>query len=183
VKCSETLYADIAKHGGRPLVWKTGHSLIKAKMKEERALLAGEMSGHMFFADRWPGFDDAIYATVRLVEIVASEGKTLRELLADVPETFATPEIRVDCPDALKFAVVAAVVAHYRAERPVLDIDGGRFDFGDGAWGLCRASNTQPVLVLRFEARTPERRDEIRREVEGVVAAAIGRATEAGGRP
>ncbi|WP_153821633.1 phosphomannomutase/phosphoglucomutase [Polyangium spumosum] len=180
VKCSETLYADIEKHGGRPLVWKTGHSLIKAKMKEERALLAGEMSGHMFFADRWPGFDDAIYATVRLVEIVAAEGKTLRELLADVPETFATPEIRVDCPDAIKFAVVARVVEHYRAERPVLDIDGGRFDFGEGAWGLCRASNTQPVLVLRFEARTPERRDEIRREVEGVVAAAIGRAAKAG---
>ncbi|TKD13194.1 phosphomannomutase/phosphoglucomutase [Polyangium fumosum] len=183
VKCSETLYADIEKHGGRPLVWKTGHSLIKTKMKEEHALLAGEMSGHMFFADRWPGFDDAVYATVRLVEIVASEGKTLRELLADVPPTFATPEIRVDCPDALKFSVVADVVAHYRGKRPVLDIDGGRFDFGEGAWGLCRASNTQPVLVLRFEAATPERRDEIRREVEGVVADAIRRAAEAGGRP
>jgi len=173
VKCSETLYADIAQKGGRPLVWKTGHSLIKTKMKEERALLAGEMSGHMFFADRWPGFDDAIYATVRLVEIVAAEGKTLRELLADVPETFATPEIRVDCPDAIKFAVVREVVAHYKGKRPVLDIDGGRIDFGDGAWGLCRASNTQPVLVLRFEARSVARRDEVQAEVEGVVKAAI----------
>lgn len=176
VKCSETLYADIAQKGGRPLVWKTGHSLIKTKMKEERALLAGEMSGHMFFADRWPGFDDAIYAAVRLVEIVAAEGKTLRELLADVPATFATPEIRVDCPDAIKFDVVREVVAHYKGSRPVLDIDGGRVDFGDGAWGLCRASNTQPVLVLRFEARSVARRDEVQAEVEGVVKAAIARA-------
>jgi phosphomannomutase / phosphoglucomutase len=178
VKCSETLYADIAARGGRPIVWKTGHSLIKTKMKEERALLAGEMSGHMFFADRWPGFDDAVYATVRLVEIVAESGKTLRELLSDVPPTFATPEIRVDCPDAIKFAVVADVVAHYRGKRPVLDIDGGRVDFDGGAWGLCRASNTQPVLVLRFEARTEERLAEVRREVEGVVEGAIRRALE-----
>ncbi len=103
VKCSETLYADIEQHGGRPLMWKTGHSLIKTKMKQENALLGGEMSGHMFFADRWPGFDDAVYATVRLLEIVTREGKSLRELLADVPVTFATPEIRVDCPDALQF--------------------------------------------------------------------------------
>jgi len=173
VKCSETLYADVAAQGGRPIVWKTGHSLIKTKMKEEGALLAGEMSGHMFFADRWPGFDDAIYAAVRLLEIVGAEGRTLRELLADVPQTFATPEIRVDCPDALKFGVVSRVVAHYRGRYPVLDIDGGRFDFGDGAWGLCRASNTQPVLVLRFEARSVERLEAIRREVEGVVAEAV----------
>jgi phosphomannomutase/phosphoglucomutase len=173
VKCSGTLYADIAAKGGRPVVWKTGHSLIKTKMKEEGALLAGEMSGHMFFADRWPGFDDAVYATVRLLEIVAAEGRTLGELLADVPETFATPEIRVDCPDALKFGVVGRVVEHYRGKVPVLDIDGGRFDFGDGAWGLCRASNTQPVLVLRFEARSLERLDAIRSEVEGVVACAV----------
>ncbi len=173
VKCSETLYADIAKHGGRPLVWKTGHSLIKSKMKEEHALLAGEMSGHMFFADRWLGFDDAIYATVRLVEIIVAEGKTLRELLADVPPTFATPEIRVDCPDEIKFDVVARVVAHYKRSRRVLDIDGGRVDFGEGAWGLCRASNTQPVLVLRFEAATTSRLEAIRAEVESVVAEAI----------
>ncbi len=181
VKCSETLYADIAKHGGRPLVWKTGHSLIKAKMKEEQAKLAGEMSGHMFFADRWLGFDDAIYATVRLVEIIASEGKTLSQLLADVPKTFATPEIRVDCPDDIKFQVVANVVAHYRNSHRVLDIDGGRVDFGGGAWGLCRASNTQPVLVLRFEAATPERLEEVRLEVEGVVARAITHVSNQGG--
>ncbi len=173
VKCSELLYADIEKHGGKPLVWKTGHSLIKAKMKAEGALLAGEMSGHMFFKDRWPGFDDAIYATARLVEIVAREGKSLRELLSDLPETFVTPELRIDCPDALKTSVVARVLAHYRATNRVLDIDGARVDFGDGAWGLCRASNTQPVLVLRFEARTEARRDAIRAEVEAVVARAI----------
>ncbi len=181
VKCSETLYADIAKHGGRPVIWKTGHSLIKAKMKEENAKLAGEMSGHMFFADRWLGFDDAIYATVRLVEIIASEGRTLRELLADVPETFATPEIRVDCPDNIKFDVVKRFVAHYRQTHDVLDIDGGRVSFGEGAWGLCRASNTQPVLVLRFEAATPERLQEIRAEVEGVVVNAIRHVSTQGG--
>jgi phosphomannomutase / phosphoglucomutase len=176
VKCSETLYADIERHGGRPLMWKTGHSLIKTKMKQENALLAGEMSGHMFFADRWPGFDDAVYATVRLLEIVAREGKGLRELLADVPQTFITPEIRVDCPDDAKFDVVRRVLARYWPTHKVVDVDGARVDFGEGAWGLCRASNTQPVLVLRFEARTEARRDEIRHEVEDAVADAIRRA-------
>lgn len=171
VKCSETLYADIAAHGGRPIVWKTGHSLIKTKMKEEQALLAGEMSGHLFFADRWFGFDDAIYASARLLEILGATGKTLGELLADVPRTVVTPEIRVDCPDAVKFDVVARVREHFRSTNPVLDVDGARIDFGDGAWGLCRASNTQPVLVLRFEARTEERLAAIRAEVERVVAA------------
>jgi phosphomannomutase/phosphoglucomutase len=161
-------------------MWKTGHSLIKTKMKQENALLAGEMSGHMFFADRWPGFDDAIYATVRLLEILSKEGKGLRELLADVPVTFTTPEIRVDCPDALKFDVVRRVLAKYRPTHQVADIDGARISFGEGAWGLCRASNTQPVLVLRFEAATEARRDAIRREVEDAVAEAIRRA---GGAP
>ena len=175
VKCSETLYADIAAHGGRPIVWKTGHSIIKTKMKVEGALLAGEMSGHIFFADRWPGFDDGIYAAVRLLEILVREGKTLTELLADVPPTFSTPELRVDCPDAIKFAVVEAVLAHYKATHRVLDIDGARVDFGDGAWGLCRASNTQPVLVLRFEAKREARRDEVRAEMEAVVKRAIDR--------
>lgn len=179
VKCSETLYADIAKHGGKPVVWKTGHSLIKTKMKLEKALLAGEMSGHMFFADRYPGYDDAIYATVRLLEIVTHSGKSLRELLADVPVTFTTPELRVDCPDALKFEVVRRVQAHYRLTHPVLDIDGARIGFGEGAWGLCRASNTQPVLVLRFEALTEARRDAIRAEVEATVAEAVRQAGEA----
>jgi phosphomannomutase/phosphoglucomutase len=173
VKCSETLYTDIAKHGGRPIVWKTGHSLIKAKMKEEGALLAGEMSGHVFFADRYWGFDDAIYATVRLIEILAQGDRSLSELLADVPTTFATPELRIECAEAAKFGVVRRVFAHFRRTHAVLDIDGARIDFGDNAWGLCRASNTQPVLVLRFEARTEARRDEIRAEVEAVVAAAV----------
>lgn len=173
VKCSETLYADIAAHGGRPIVWKTGHSLIKTKMKEEGVLLAGEMSGHMFFADRWFGFDDAIYATVRLLEIAAAEGRPLSELLADLPVTFATPELRVDCPDALKFDVVRRVTDHFRLTHRVLSIDGVRVDFGDGAWGLCRASNTGPILVLRFEARSEARRDAIRAEVEAAVAAAL----------
>jgi phosphomannomutase/phosphoglucomutase len=180
VKCSETLYADIARHGGRPVMWKTGHSLIKTKMRQDNALLAGEMSGHMFFADRWPGFDDAVYATVRLLEIILEQGLGLRELLADVPLTYATPEIRVDCPDAIKFDVVQRVLARYRPTHQVADIDGARVGFGGGAWGLCRASNTQPVLVLRVEAESAERRDAIRAEVEAVVAEAIKRARGAG---
>jgi len=172
VKCSETLFADIRKHGGRPIVSRTGHSLIKKRMKEEGALLAGEMSGHMFFADRYFGFDDAIYATLRLLEIVAAEGRSPRELLQNVPVTAATPEIRVECPDDVKFEVVERVLEHYRSTHDVLDIDGARINFGDGAWGLCRASNTGPVLVLRFEANTVERCDAIRAEVEAVVAKA-----------
>jgi phosphomannomutase / phosphoglucomutase len=176
VKCSQTLYDDIAKHGGRPILWKTGHSLIKTKMKEEAALLAGEMSGHLFFADRYYGFDDAIYASLRLLEILARDPRSISEMLADVPRTFATPEIRVDCPDALKFDVVAAVREHYRtAGLPVVDIDGARISFGtesDPAWGLVRASNTGPILVMRFEATTPERRDKMRAEVDRVVAKA-----------
>jgi phosphomannomutase/phosphoglucomutase len=176
VKCSQTLYDDIAKHGGRPIHWKTGHSLIKTKMKEEGALLAGEMSGHLFFADRYYGYDDAIYASLRLLEILSTDPRSLTEMLADVPRTFATPEIRLDCPDAIKFDVVAAVRSHYRAAgRPVVDIDGARISFGtqeDPAWGLVRASNTGPVLVMRFEATNATRRDAIRAEVERVVTAA-----------
>jgi phosphomannomutase/phosphoglucomutase len=176
VKCSQTLYDDIAKHGGRPIMWKTGHSLIKAKMKEEGALLAGEMSGHLFFADRYYGFDDAIYASLRLLEILARDPRTLGEMLADIPRTFATPEIRVDCPDAIKFDVVAAVRSHYRgAGLAVVDIDGARISFGterEPAWGLVRASNTGPVLVMRFEAASAQRRDSIRAEVERVVSEA-----------
>ena len=156
MKCSQTLYDDIAKHGGRPIMWKTGHSLIKKKMKEEHALLAGEMSGHMFFADRFFGFDDAIYASLRLLEIVAEAKVPLHELLADVPQTFATPELRVDCPDDVKFGLVERVLDHYRATHDVIDVDGARIQF-DGGWGLVRASNTQPVLVLRFEAESASR--------------------------
>ena len=179
VKCSQTMYDDIAKHGGRPILWKTGHSLIKTKMKEEGALLAGEMSGHLFFADRYYGYDDAIYASLRLLEILARDPRSIAEMLADVPRTYATPEIRVDCPDAVKFDVVAAVRSHYRGlGLPVVDIDGARISFGserEPAWGLVRASNTGPVLVMRFEATTPERRDAIHAEVEGVVTAARAR--------
>ncbi len=171
VKCSQTLYDDIAAQGGRPIMWKTGHSLIKAKMKEEHALLAGEMSGHIFFADRYFGFDDAVYAALRLLEIVAASPVSLTEMLADLPPTFVTPEIRVPCPDEVKFQVVEAVLAHYRPTHPVADIDGARVNFGDG-WGLVRASNTQAVLVLRFEASTEARRDALRAEVEALVATA-----------
>jgi phosphomannomutase/phosphoglucomutase len=173
VKCSQTLYDDIAKHGGRPIMWKTGHSLIKTKMKEEHAQLAGEMSGHLFFADRYFGYDDAVYASLRLLEILAKDGRSLGEMLADVPKTFSTPELRVDCPDAAKFDVVAAVRTHFRDEGlPVVDIDGARISFGtekDPAWGLVRASNTGPVLVMRFEATTEERLGAIRSRVERVV--------------
>jgi phosphomannomutase/phosphoglucomutase len=168
VKCSKTLYDDIENHGGRAIMWKTGHSLIKKKMKEENAELAGEMSGHMFFADRYFGFDDATYASCRLLEILADSGKKLSELLKDVPRTFTTPEIRVECPDNVKFNVVEKVTAYFRKEYNIIDIDGVRVLFDDG-WGLVRASNTQPALVLRFEAMTEERLNEIRTLVESVL--------------
>jgi phosphomannomutase/phosphoglucomutase len=176
VKCSQTLYDDIAKHGGRPILWKTGHSLIKTKMKEEHALLAGEMSGHLFFADRYFGYDDAIYASLRLVEILAQDPRSIGEMLSDVPKTFVTPELRVDCPDAIKFDVVKAITARYKtAGNPVVDIDGARIDFrktGDTtpAWGLVRASNTGPVLVMRFEAGSEAERDRLHAEVANAVA-------------
>ncbi len=182
VKCSQTLYDDIAKNGGNPILWKTGHSLIKAKMKESGALLAGEMSGHLFFADRWFGFDDALYAGLRLLEILAGDSRSLSEMLADVPATFTTPELRVDCPDAIKFDVVAKVTAHYQAKgNPVVAIDGARISFpsktiSNGvaapSWGLVRASNTGPILVLRFEAGSEEELAANRAEVEAIVAEA-----------
>lgn len=173
VKCSQTLYDDIEKHGGEAIMWKTGHSLIKKKMKAVQAELAGEMSGHMFFADRYFGYDDALYAALRLLEILADTGKSITELLSDVPPTFNTPEIRVECPDKVKFEVVARVTEHFRQREDVIDIDGVRVLFGDG-WGLVRASNTQPALVLRFEALSEARLTEIRNTVEscldGVIA-------------
>lgn len=168
VKCSQVLYDEIGRLGGRAIMYKTGHSLIKAKMKLEHAELAGEMSGHMFFADRYHGFDDALYAACRLIEIVARSGKPLSAQLEGLPPVVATPEIRVDCPDEEKFAVVARVAQHFRAEREVVDVDGVRVLFPHG-WGLVRASNTQPVLVLRFEAETPEQLAGYRSEVEGVL--------------
>lgn len=163
------MYDDIEKHGGRGIMWKTGHSLIKKKMKEEKAEFAGEMSGHMFFADRYLGFDDAIYASCRLIEILADTGKSISELLSDVPKTYSTPEIRVECPDHKKFNVVKKVTEYFREKYNVIDIDGVRVLFDDG-WGLVRASNTQPALVLRFEAMSEKRLSEIRNLVESVLA-------------
>lgn len=169
VKCSKTLYDDIAAKGGNGIMWRTGHSPIKAKMKETGAALGGEMSGHIFFEHRWFGFDDALYSGARLLELLSSSSEGLSEMLADVPVTYATPEIRLDCPDDVKFDVVARIVARLKAEHEVFDIDGARVNFADG-WGLIRASNTQPVLVMRAEAMTPERRDEIRGMLEALIA-------------
>jgi phosphomannomutase/phosphoglucomutase len=170
VKCSYTLYDDIAKHGGKPVMWKAGHSLIKAKMKEEHAELAGEMSGHIFFKNRYFGFDDAVYSSARLLEILTHEKRKLSELLADVPKTYASPELRVDTVEEKKFEIVKRATEWLRqAGHALVDVDGVRVTFPDG-WGLIRASNTQPILVLRFEARTPERLEEIRQLIEGTVA-------------
>ena len=166
VKCSQALPHAVEAAGGRPIMWRTGHSLIKDKMKETDAPLAGEMSGHMFFAEGFYGHDDALYAAARLLRIVAASGRGVHELLADVPKFVSTPEIRVDCADETKFAIVAEAVAHYKRTHDVIDVDGARVLFGDG-WGLIRASNTQPILVCRFEARTPERLEAIRAEMEG----------------
>jgi phosphomannomutase / phosphoglucomutase len=161
VKCSRRLYDDIAQHGGRPIMWKTGHSLIKSKLKLENAALAGEMSGHMFFNDRYYGFDDAIYASLRLLEILGREGRGLAALLSDLPKTSFTPEIRLDCPDERKFEVVRQAADYFRRNYETVDIDGARVTF-PGGWGLVRASNTQPALVMRFEARDDQTLAEIR---------------------
>jgi phosphomannomutase/phosphoglucomutase len=168
VKCSSTLYEDIASRGGRAIMWKAGHSLIKAKMKEEGALLAGEMSGHIFFAHRWFGFDDGIYSSGRLLELLSRTDAPLSRLLADVPRTESTPELRMDCPEDSKFEVVRRAQEWFRARYDAVTVDGVRVVFPDG-WGLVRASNTQPLLVLRFEARTKERLAEIERLVRGKV--------------
>lgn len=173
VKCSQNLYDDIEKNGGRAIMWKAGHSLIKGKMKEEKALLAGEMSGHMFFADRYYGYDDAIYASARLLEILSKSGKKLSELLSDVPKSFNTPEIRVDCPDNIKFQVVEKVKNYFQKDYEIIDIDGVRIKFDNG-WGLVRASNTQPVLVLRFESLTKDGLNSIKSFVEKIVEDIMG---------
>ena len=166
VKCSQALPDEITKAGGTPVMWKTGHSLIKDKMRELNAPIAGEMSGHMFFAESFYGHDDAMYGAARLLAIVDKAGKSVSELLSDVPKFVSTPELRVDVPEADKFAIVERAVKHFSATRQVNGVDGARVLFGDG-WGLIRASNTQPILVTRFEARTPERLREIRDEMEG----------------
>ncbi len=161
VKCSQSLTEEIEKAGGIPLMWKTGHSLIESKMQEEGALLAGEMSGHIYFADNYFGYDDAIFASGRLVEILSRTEKSLSQLLEGVTKYYSTPEIRMDCPDEKKFAVVEKVKNYFQGKYETIDIDGVRILFGDG-WGLVRASNTQAVLVLRFEAQTESRLGEIK---------------------
>jgi phosphomannomutase/phosphoglucomutase len=168
VKCSQVLYDELDRLGGNAIMYKTGHSLIKAKMKEVHAELAGEMSGHMFFADRYHGYDDALYAACRLMEIVARSGKPMSAQLAGLPKMVSTPEIRIDCPDATKFQVVERVKEHFRGRRPIIEVDGVRVVF-DRGWGLLRASNTQPVLVMRFEAADQELLADYRREVEAAL--------------
>ena len=172
VKCSQSLFDDVAKHGGTPIMWQTGHSLIKTKMKETGALLAGEMSGHFFFKDRYFGYDDGIYAALRLLEILSREGKTVGELLADLPRGHSTPEIRVDCPDDIKQGLVAGVRDHFRGRYETTEIDGVRVRYPDGAWALVRASNTGPVIVLRFEAPTAARLAEVQGETLAALDAA-----------
>ncbi len=160
VKCSQNLYRDIEKHGGVPIMAPAGHSLIKKKMQETGALLAGEMSGHVCFADNYFGFDDAVFAAGRILQIVATSKQKVSEMLADLPKTFYTPEIRIDCPDEKKFTIVRELTEFFRSQYEVIDIDGVRVDFNDG-WALIRASNTQPVLVLRFEAESQPRLKEL----------------------
>lgn len=165
VKCSQTLFDDINAHGGNAIMWKVGHSLIKSAMKEKGAALAGEMSGHIFFAHRYFGFDDALYAGARLLEILSNTDAPLSSLLADLPPTVNTPEIRFDCPDDKKFAVVTKLTEEFKKTHKVIDIDGARVLFEHG-WGLVRASNTQPVLVMRFEADNETHLSEIQDTVE-----------------
>lgn len=185
VKCSQIMYDDIRAHGGNAVMWKTGHSLIKAKMRELHAAMAGEMSGHLFFADRYFGYDDAIYAACRIVEIlknlksVQGINASLSMILADLPRTFNTPEIRFDCPDDIKFKVVEKVkevffAGHGLSQRPreVITVDGVRAVFDKG-WGLIRASNTQPVLVMRFEANDPVALESIKSMMEQQVNAIV----------
>jgi phosphomannomutase/phosphoglucomutase len=155
-------------------MWKAGHSLIKGKMKEEKAVLAGEMSGHLFFADRYFGYDDAIYAAARLLEILSETGQKLSDILADVPRTVTTPEIRIDCPDEIKFDVVRDVTEIFRRDYRIIDTDGVRILFPDG-WGLIRASNTQPVLVLRFESSTKQDLASMRTLVEKELSRVVSR--------
>ena len=168
VKCSQTLYDDIEKHGGRAIMWKAGHSLIKSKMKEEHALLAGEMSGHIFFRHRYFGFDDGIYSAARLLELIARDGRPQGRMLDGVPRTFASPEIRFDFPEEKKFRAVELAKERLRKHGKTIEVDGVRL-IVDGGWGLVRASNTQPLLVLRWEANSEARLREIQRLIEGTV--------------
>jgi phosphomannomutase/phosphoglucomutase len=166
VKCSQALSDAIEKAGGKAVMWKTGHSLIKDKMKETHAPVAGEMSGHMFFSEGFYGHDDALYGAARLLRILAAGRQTIKQALADVPDFVSTPEIRIDVDEEKKFALVDRAVAYFRSKHDVIDVDGVRVLFGDG-WGLIRASNTQPVIVARYEAASKERLAAIRAEMEG----------------
>jgi len=168
VKASEVLYSEIKKLKGIPIMWKTGHSIIKKKIVEENAILAGEVSGHIFFNDRWFGFDDAVYSGARLLEILSKSDKTLSELIDSIPKTFNTPEIRVDTSEEAKFDIVAQIVDHFKERNEVIDIDGARIKFPHG-WALVRASNTQPSLVLRYEADSEKHLNEIKNAVEPVL--------------
>jgi phosphomannomutase/phosphoglucomutase len=170
VKCSQALFDDIRRHDGNPIMWKVGHSLIKSKMKETNAAMAGEMSGHLFFADRYFGYDDGIYAGARLIEILSNSDQPLSSQLADLPRMFNTPEIRIDCPDEKKFDVVKELTHEFKKTHEVIDIDGARILFDHG-WGLARASNTQPVIVMRFEADSEDHLNAI----QSVVESAAGR--------
>lgn len=172
VKASKVLYEEIERLGGRPIMWRTGHSLIKQKIKEEKAPLAGEMSGHIFFGDRWFGFDDAIYASARLLEILSRSKTKLSAMMADLPKTYSTPEIRIYASDEVKFKIVDEVRRELAARYPVIDIDGVRAIFPKG-WGLVRASNTQDVIVLRFEADTEADLAAIQKEIRGVLQKVI----------
>jgi phosphomannomutase / phosphoglucomutase len=166
VKCSQALPMAIEKAGGKPVMWKTGHSLIKEKMREMNAPVAGEMSGHMFFSEGFYGHDDALYGAARLLRILADSGRSVAQMLSDVPEFVSTPELRIEVPEEQKFGLVERAVQHFRGRHDVIDVDGARVLFGDG-WGLIRASNTQPVLVARYEASSAERLAAIRGEMEG----------------
>jgi phosphomannomutase/phosphoglucomutase len=172
IKCSQALFDDIRAHDGRPIMWKSGHSITKSKMQEEGALLAGELSGHIFFKERHFGYDDAIYAGARLLEILSKTGDGLGALLAGIPELVNTPEIRLDCPETKKFEIVTAIADQFRKNHHVIDLDGARVLL-DGGWGLIRASNTQPALVLRFEAESEKRLEEIQNQFMEKVAELI----------
>lgn len=164
VKCSQVLPELFEKAGGEPIMWQTGHSLIKNKMRETGALLAGELSGHIMIADDYLGFDDALYDACRLIEIISRSGRTLSEMVSDFPEYRSTPEIRIDVTEDQKWTVVSEALVYFKEKYDVISVDGVRILFGDG-WALLRASNTQPVIVARFEARSESRLMEIRTEI------------------
>ncbi|QGU00121.1 Phosphomannomutase [Candidatus Syntrophocurvum alkaliphilum] len=164
VKCSQSLIDEIERLGGEPIIFKTGHSLIKAKMKEIDAIFTGEMSGHMFFADEYYGFDDALYAGARLISLLSYSDQTITQMLSDVPKYFSTPEIRVKSTDEEKFEIVDKVLKHFKNKYEIIDVDGARILFPEG-WGLVRASNTGPELIVRCEGKTPEALESIKEEL------------------